>query len=175
MHQISKNCQLFVDALNYIIDNAQAANDGDIAARSKIGHTTLSRIRHGKVKNVAPETIRSLIEAFPSINIDYLRGKSQHITRRLAAEAEMEKNLKEAQRLLDVDLGTGSTSIAAEPAPAPFIPTWADSFIDIMTQQIKQNEALNRELRQSISDMHLLMSEVTTTLSDLTKIIKKLT
>lgn len=175
MYEISKECQLFIDAVDYLVDNGFAAHDGDVGRQAKLGQNTISRIRNGKQKSVTPDTIHKLIEAFQCINIDYLRGKSKYITCRLAAEAEMEKELKETRRPLDVDLGTSSASMASEPAPAPFIPTWADSLIDIMTQQIKQNEALNRELRKSISDMHLLMSEVTTTLSDLTEIIKKLT
>jgi transcriptional regulator with XRE-family HTH domain len=49
---------------------------------------------------------------------------------------------------------------AAESSPTPFIPSWADAFFDIMTQQIKQNEALNRELRQSIEKMNLLIDKL---------------
>ena len=47
-----------------------------------------------------------------------------------------------------------------ESSPAPFIPSWADAFFDIMTQQVKQNEALNRELRQSIEKMNLLIDKL---------------
>jgi len=51
-------------------------------------------------------------------------------------------------------------TVAQDDTPAPFIPTWADSFFDIMTNQIKQNEALNRELRQTIAEVNSLKSDL---------------
>ena len=39
-------------------------------------------------------------------------------------------------------------------------PAWADTLISIMSEQIKQNEALNRELRRSIDEIHALRDEL---------------
>ena len=48
------------------------------------------------------------------------------------------------------------------------IPRWADSLISILSEQIKKGEALNEELRQSISDVNALRT-------DLQKLIEKIT
>ncbi|MBR6077848.1 MAG: hypothetical protein IKP63_05805, partial [Paludibacteraceae bacterium] len=49
------------------------------------------------------------------------------------------------------------------PEPAkdiPSIPTWADTLISIMSEQIKQNEALTRELRKSIAEVNTLRDDL---------------
>lgn len=53
--------------------------------------------------------------------------------------------------------------------PAPYIPTWADAFFDIMTNQVKQNEALNRELRESIASVNQLKAQLTEIIERLNK------
>lgn len=141
-----------------------------IVEKAKLGKSSISKIRNGE-NNVGDKTITKLCNAF-KLNQAYIYGQSEHMTREQAAWANVEKEFASVAHL---PLSIPSDVAQDNPNPAPFIPTWAGSLIDIMTQQIKQNEALNRELRQSISDMNLLMSEVTTALSDLTRIIKKLT
>lgn len=141
-----------------------------ICEKADLGQNTISRIMNGH-NNAGDDVINKLCKAF-KLNYDYFYGQSEHMTREQAAWANVETEFASVAHL---PLSIPSDVAQDNPNPAPFIPTWADSLIDIMTQQIKQNEALNRELRQSISDMHLLTSEVTTALSDLTRIIKKLT
>jgi hypothetical protein len=62
-----------------------------------------------------------------------------------------------------------STSLHDDTTP-PYttMPKWADTLIDIMSKQIKENEALNRELRQSIADVNALRT-------DLQKLVEKIT
>jgi hypothetical protein len=49
----------------------------------------------------------------------------------------------------------------SEPAKdTPTIPAWADTLISIVSEQIKQNEALTRELRHSIAEVNTLRDDL---------------
>ena len=50
--------------------------------------------------------------------------------------------------------------IASEEDIRPFIPTWADTLLSILSKQIAENEALHAELRQSISDVQVLKEQL---------------
>jgi hypothetical protein len=62
--------------------------------------------------------------------------------------------------MLASDVAEDRVDMAAEDDPQPFIPKWADAFFDIMTQQIKQNEELNRELRKSIVEVNDIKRQI---------------
>ena len=69
--------------------------------------------------------------------------------------------------LLDQEKGVGDyfPSTVSEPTPQPQaapIPQWAASLISILSQQIKENEALHRELRQTIQELHQLIHTLKT-------------
>ena len=49
------------------------------------------------------------------------------------------------------------------------LPQWADTLIEIMSKQIKENEALNRELRQSIQQVNTLRDDLQNLLKKLKK------
>ena len=55
----------------------------------------------------------------------------------------------------------------SEEHPSSFIPSWADAFLDILANQVKENEALNRELRQSIERANVLCANLETLISKL--------
>jgi hypothetical protein len=57
--------------------------------------------------------------------------------------------------------------MACEQQPSSPIPSWADAFFDIMSQQIKQNESLVRELHQAITEVNALKSELATIIEHL--------
>ena len=58
--------------------------------------------------------------------------------------------------------------MVAEDDPRPFIPSWADTLIGILSKQIAENEVLHSELRQSISEVQEMKKQ----LSDLLDKIK---
>ena len=58
--------------------------------------------------------------------------------------------------------------IAAEDDPRPFLPSWADTLLGILSKQIAENEVLHSELRQSISEVQEMKKQ----LSDLLDKIK---
>ena len=70
-----------MDAIEWLIDNGLAENHGNIAVKAGLGPNLISRIKNGHVKAVSDDAIRVLCAAFPDLNIDYLRGKSDCISR----------------------------------------------------------------------------------------------
>jgi transcriptional regulator with XRE-family HTH domain len=59
--------------------------------------------------------------------------------------------------------------IAADEDPRPYLPTWADTLLGILSKQIAENEVLHSELRQSISDVQDMKQQ----LAELIEKIKK--
>ena len=58
--------------------------------------------------------------------------------------------------------------MAADDDPRPYLPTWADTLLGILSKQIAENEVLHSELKQSINDVQ----EIKKQLSDLLGKIK---
>lgn len=77
-----------MDAIEWLIDNGLAENQGDIAVKAGLGPNLISRIKNGHVKSVSDDAIRVLCATFPDLNIDYLRGKSDCISRQHLLDAE---------------------------------------------------------------------------------------
>ena len=91
--------ELFIDAIEWLIDNGIAENQGDIAVKAGLGPNLISRIKNDHVKSVSDDAIRALCERFRELNIDYLRGKSDCISRQQSADMA----LAESRRLLDAN------------------------------------------------------------------------
>ena len=114
----------------------------EFAEKLKYHRTYISSAMNGNEKNLTDKLFTNICETFPGVfDLNYLLTGDGTL---LAPTSESE---------------TQKDSVA-ESSPTPFIPSWADAFFDIMTQQIKQNEALNRELRQSIEKMNLLIDKL---------------
>lgn len=123
----------------------------------------ISAALNGNELYLTDSLFKKICYAFPdTFSLQYL----------LTGEGQLTHNI-------ETDLGTSSTTMLVadeetstlheEPATAyQPIPRWADNLIDILSQQIKESEALHRELRQSIT-------EVNTLRTDLQKLIKKIT
>lgn len=140
--------EIFATVLDWLIREHYVIDQRDLSHKTGITATTISRIMTGKVEP-KDETLRKLNAAFGNMfNMQYLRGQSNTM---LVADQE------EATRLHEDDK-----------TPYTTLPKWADTLIEIMSKQIKENEALNQELRQSISDVDALRT-------DLQKLIEKIT
>ena len=128
--------EIFATVLDWLIREHYVIDQRDLSHKTGITATTISRIMTGKVEP-KDETLRKLNAAFENMfNMQYLRGLS---TTMLVADQEQ------------------ATSLHDDTTP-PYttLPKWADNLIDIMSKQIKENEALNRELRQSITEVNAL-------------------
>ena len=132
--------EIFATVLDWLIREHYVIDQRDLSHKTGITATTISRIMTGKVES-KDETLRKLNAAFENMfNMQYLRGLS---TTMLVADQEQ------------------ATSLHDDTTP-PYttLPKWADNLIDIMSKQIKENEALNRELRQSISEVNALRADL---------------
>ena len=151
-----------MEAVRYL--KSKGYSQKDIVTKSGIAQNAISKIKNGE-NNAGDETIRKVAQAF-RLNIPFFYGNSPHISLLDAKREVLDNELNETQELLV--RSEEYKDIAAED-PKPFIPSWADSFFDIMTHQIKQNEALNRELRQSIAEVKEIQQQLTAILNTFKK------
>lgn len=139
--------EIFATVLDWLIREHYVIDQRDLSHKTGITATTISRIMTGKVEP-KDETLRKLNAAFGNMfNMQYLRGQSNTM---LVADHEEATSLHEDDK-----------------TPYTTLPKWADTLIEIMSKQIKENEVLNQELRQSISDVDALRT-------DLQKLIEKI-
>ena len=120
-------------ALDYLYKNGLVADQRELSEKIGVSETSISQILNNRVKKPSESTIRKLNEAFGNIfNPEYFRCNSEHM---LADEPVQ----------------------ASEPAPDYVaLPTWADSIIQLVTEQVKTIEELRREvaaLHQEISNL----------------------
>ena len=141
--------EIFAHVLDWLVREKIVKDQQDLSMKTGISKNTISRIMTGKVEP-KDDTLRKLNQAFGNIfNMAYLRGQS-HVM------------------LID-DLEHENSKLSEDDSlPYSPIPRWADSLISIFSEQIKNGEALNAELRQSISDVNALRT-------DLQKLIEKIT
>lgn len=142
----SKN-ELFLNAVDYLIDEGLAEDQSDIAKRAGLGPNLISRVRTGKVKNVSDDSIRALVSKF-NLNMDYFRGKSEYISRYDQSCANMEHELKEAQKLLDKD----PSSNPSEPI-RPEIPDYVKQLCEETARLAIRNEMLERQCENLIAEL----------------------
>ena len=88
-----------MDVVNWLIDEGHATSQGDVAAQAGLGANAISRIKNGLVKEVSEVTIRALVNHFDVLNIDYLRGKSEYISKLQKSSAALDAEIKTAQEL----------------------------------------------------------------------------
>jgi transcriptional regulator with XRE-family HTH domain len=156
----------FMEAVRYL--KSKGYSQKDIVTKSGIAQNAISKIKNGE-NNAGDETIRKVAQAF-RLNIPFFYGNSPHISLLDVKREVLDNELDETQELFDRNQSEDYRDVAAEDIdPKPFIPSWADSFFDIMTQQIKQNEALNRELRQSIAEVTALTKQLTELIKTINK------
>lgn len=120
-------------ALDYLYKNGLVADQRELSEKIGVSETSISQILNNRVKKPSESTIRKLNEAFGNIfNPEYFRCNSEHM-------------------LADEPLQ------ASEPEPDYVaLPRWADSIIQLVTEQVKTIEDLRREvaaLHQEISNL----------------------
>lgn len=113
-----------------------------------------SGLSNGYVKSLrkSPTTdkMQSIIRAFPELNPEWLMTGNGDMV-------NVQENHEDKQ-----DMVSESNSI-----PYTAIPAWADTFINLLTDQVKQNEELHRELRESIVEVKALSDVLRETIKQL--------
>ena len=149
----SKN-ELFLDAVDYLIDEGLAIDQGDVAQQAGLGPNLISRVRNGHVKSVSDDSIRALASKF-NLNMDYFRGKSEYITRYDQASANMERELKEAQMMPSAI----DNSFLYEKAIRKIIDPIYNEYIDNLKKQVadKDHQIARLEKESDAKDKTIAM------------------
>lgn len=172
MNDKMKNEMFFV-ACDYLFREKLVTSQKDLAQKIGISESALSRLKNG-TKGISDETLRKMNEAFGHIfNMAYFRGRSTKLLIEDATYYDQhpeEDNLRNFDKMLQRNQ-EHDTPIAAENDEIPYspIPAWANTLIEIMSQQIKQNEALNRKLHQTIENVKSLQNDLQNTLQKLSQ------
>ncbi|MBO5707624.1 MAG: helix-turn-helix transcriptional regulator [Bacteroidales bacterium] len=123
-------------ALDYLYKNGLVADQRELSEKIGVSETSISQILNNRVKKPSESTIRKLNEAFGNIfNPEYFRCNSDQL-------------LSEVERVSE----PMSDYVA--------LPTWADALIQMVTEQVKANEDMRRELRQSLEEVASLKQEL---------------
>lgn len=145
--------ECFRVAMDYLFKNGLIADQAELSKLTGISETSISRILNNRVKEPSEATIRKLNDAFGNIfNPEYFRGKSVF----MLVEDEMYYSMHPEENPFKQKKAESTN----EQSNQNDLPAWADNLIGIMSEQVKQNEALNRELRQSIAEVHALRDEL---------------
>ena len=157
----SKN-ELFLDAVDYLIDEGLAVNQADVALKAGLGPNLISRVRGGYVKRVSDDSIRALAVKF-NLSMDFFRGKSDYITRYDQASANLDKELEEAQRLLNKD------PLPPAQKQQPEIPDFIQKFFDEAVRMQTRNKLLEMQCEQLIAELREAKSDNDTFIEELRK------
>ena len=133
----SKN-ELFLEAVDYLIDEGMATDSGDVAQKAGLGPNLISRVRTGKVKSVSDDSIRALAARF-NLNMDFFRGKSEYITRYDMTAAIADQDIKEG--------------LQTQPKLQPEVPDYVQKLIDEAVRMSTRNELLERKCEKLIAEL----------------------
>jgi len=149
----------FLDAMRYLIQIKYIKNQKEFAELIGISENALSSIKKGR--NVSDKTILKMLDAFPNLfNREYFFGNDVPMHTRAVVYNVPQDEQKQASEPISI----------YKPEHNPDqIPKWADTFIDLLTEQVKQNEALNRDLRAAISEVNELKNELSILINKLSK------
>ena len=156
--------ELFLEAVDYLIDEGLASDSSDVAQKAGLGPNLISRVRTGKVKSVSDDSIRALAARF-NLNMDYFRGKSEYITRYDQASANMDRELEEAQRLLNKDSFPSSSQPIDHSSLVNAILAAKDETIAALRSQLEEKDVTIQSLRQQISDLRQMKDQMDDTLT----------
>ena len=131
------------EVYDYLHSNKGIHTKAGFADAIKYARAYVSSALNGNEKYLTDKLFRSICGTFPeTFNLDYLLNGDGRL-------------------LLD------EPQFVSEEHPSSFIPSWADAFLDILAKQVKENEALNHELRQSIERANALCANLETLISKL--------
>lgn len=156
---------VFANALQWLYDHGRVRDQKHLAEITNITETTISRIINNKVKHPSADTINKVSSLFPGV-FDAVLSKNETIKKR-ATDIQMSV-------LGHISQAKDTPNVAADERPIPYIPTWADTLLEILSKQIAENEILHSELKQSIMEMNQSMDEIKKMKKQLAELIKKI-
>lgn len=143
------------EVYDYVRKHNAIHTQGDFAKAVGYSRPFISSALNGNEEYLTDKFFKNMCDVFPIFSLEYLL----HGTGSLLQEQEE-------------SVGDHYPTIVSEPKRENItspIPQWADSLISIMSSQIKENEALHRELRHSIEKINHLEHDLQTLLQTLKK------
>lgn len=129
--------EIFAYAVDYLYKEGMITGQSDLAEKTGITETTISRIINNKVRKPSEDSLRRLNSAFGNIfNPRWLRGEP----------GEM--------------LANNPTSIDKKEIDPTNIMSGIENLLEISANLIKENEALRREFKNSVDELSDLISQL---------------
>lgn len=129
--------EIFAYAVDYLYKEGMITGQSDLAEKTGITETTISRIINNKVRKPSEDSLRRLNSAFGNIfNPRWLRGEP----------GEM--------------LVNNPTSIDKKEIDPTNIMSGIENLLEISANLIKENEALRREFKNSVDELSDLISQL---------------
>ena len=148
--KVLKN-QLFISAVDWLIDHKKVENQKELAAVTKIQEPTLSNIRNDK-KIVSDKTIRKLIESFPGLfNPDYFRGQSVWM---LMQDLMEEKAKTETPKNVPSNIG---------------------DVMELYAQRVRLVDDLRQSLKEELAEVRAIKEDMQTAVNDFRDATNRLT
>ena len=185
---MTESWRKFKELLNDIASRDGITKFTKLAEITGINPNIFTRIKKNEDAEVSDDYFWRINRAFNNrYNIKWWQNQSNHMTmdEYLAAKNNLENDIevksnrqeKVIQRAQEIQMAVLGhlvkepeiiEGMAADDDPRPNLPTWADTLLGILSKQIAENEILHSELKQSISDVR----EMKTQLADLIGNIK---
>ena len=143
--------------MDYLFKNGMISDQSELSQLTGISETSISRILNNRVKEPSEATIRKLNEAFGNIfNPEYFRGHSIHLLMEdVAYYAQHPDKDPYSHRYAPIK----ERAETAEPEEYySAIPKWADSIIQLVTDQVKTIEDLRREIYTLREELHAVLT-----------------
>ena len=129
--------------------------------------SVVSLALNGDEKSLTNEMLKSVCDKWPDVfDRNYIMTGEGSL---LTLDEEVTAQRIEQGDIAAETIASVSQSKNPDGSPRPFIPTWADTFIDLFTQQVKANEHLNQQLQQSLKEVADLKDQLREILQTLKK------
>ena len=138
--------EIFACAVDYLYKEGKITGQSDLAEKTGITETTISRILNNKVRKPSEDSLRRLNSTFDNIfNPRWLRGESDEMF-----ADKTRQTIEKINEIAPKDLMAG-----------------VENLLQIAATQIKDNEELRRELKASIAENKALSQVLNTSIQEL--------
>lgn len=138
---------VFANIYDWLRKKEMVSGQKDLAEKTGISENTLSNILNGKT-SVSDKSLHKLNAGFGFIfNPQYLRGQSIYM---LAEDAAYYAAHPEEAIVPEEE----------KEKPQDEIPSWADTFFNILNKQVQENEELNRQLKATLQELNQLRNDM---------------
>ena len=145
--------EIFACAVDYLYNEGKITGQSDLAEKTGITETTISRILNNKVRKPSEDSLRRLNTTFGNIfNPRWLRGESDDMFAN-----KTKQTIEKINEIYTKNLMAG-----------------VENLLQIAATQIKDNEELRRELQASIAETQQLNKKMQASISELQDVVRTL-